>query len=309
MNRKQAVMCAAAAAALLIIGIVSGMLIKRDIGLQRTECELYFLNDTGTSIEAETREIKYSDAAVLPQNVVVQLLKGPEDSRHSRLIDRKTRLLHLINEGEGRITADFSSEFLSGDNMKNTQAAYSVVKSLCSIEGVKSVKVLVQGEGVPVDGGGTIGYLTSDDINLSADTSMNEKHEVALYFSKKDSDKLFKTTRVINVADQKPLAQYIISELIKGPNEGYTSVIDKKTELISVDTEDGICFVNFGTGFAERNSGDDEKKTIYAIVNSLTELDNISSVQFLIEGKKVSKFGGIDISEPFSRNGDIIGTE
>lgn len=309
MNKKQAIMCAAAAAVLAIIGVVTGMLIKRDIGMQTAECELYFLNDTGTSIEAEVREIKYPDTSMLPQNVIIQLLKGPEDSRHSRLIDRKTKLLHLINEGEGRITADFSSEFLSGDNMKNTQAAYSVVKSLCSIEGVKSVKVLVQGEGIPVDGGGTIGYLTSDDINLSADTSMNEKHEVALYFSKKDSDKLFRTTRVIKVADQKPLAQYIINELIKGPNEGYSSVIDKKTKLISVDTEENICFVNFGSGFIEKNTGDGEYKTLYAIVNSLTELENINSVQFLVEGKKVTKFGDINISEPFSRNNDIIEKE
>ena len=76
MNKKQAIMCAATAAVLAIIGVVTGMLIKRDIGMQTAECELYFLNDTGTSIEAEVREIKYPDTSMLPQNVIIQLLKG-----------------------------------------------------------------------------------------------------------------------------------------------------------------------------------------------------------------------------------------
>lgn len=40
--------------------------------------------------------------------------------------------------------------------------------------------------------------------------------------------------------------------------------------------------------------------TIYSIVNSLTELDNIKKVQFLIEGEKQQDFKGhMDFSKPF----------
>ena len=39
--------------------------------------------------------------------------------------------------------------------------------------------------------------------------------------------------------------------------------------------------------------------TIYSIVNTLTELDNIQRVQFLIEGQKSESFIHMMINEPF----------
>ena len=49
-----------------------------------------------------------------------------------------------------------------------------------------------------------------------------------------------------------------------------------------------------------------EKMTIYSIVDSLTELDNIQRVQFLMDGKKVDNFGNINIGSMFGRDGSII---
>ena len=306
MSKKTAIGASVAAALVLIIVVVTAVLISRDMKMGSASCELYFLNEAGTSIAAEEREIRYKDVDMLAQNLVVQLLKGPENSRHRRLIDKKTSMLNLVNEGEGRFVVDFSSEFLSGDNTRNMQAAYSVVKSMCSIDGVRSVKVLVEGSAIAADGGGTIGYLRSQDINISADSSVNDKREATLYFAKKDSDKLCRTTRVVKIADQKPLAHYIINELIKGADDGYEDVMSKRTKLISVDTEGGICFVNFGEEFLKKNGRNGAEKTVYAIVNSLTELENVDRVQFLVEGRRVERLGEVDISGTIERNEGII---
>ena len=46
--------------------------------------------------------------------------------------------------------------------------------------------------------------------------------------------------------------------------------------------------------------------TVYAIVNSLTELDDIKKVQFLIDGQKVENYGSVIFSEPFERNENIV---
>ena len=306
MKRRQLIMSLCGLAAVILIAAVTIILITRDIGMLRTNCELYFMNESETSIEAEIREIKYSDPNRLPENVLIQLMNGPEDKKHKRLISRDTKLLHMINE-DGRISVDLSSEFLGDNSAKNMQALYSIVKSLCSIDGIERVRVTVRGEGIPTTDGKTVDYLTASDINLSTDLNTIETNVIALYFTGKDSDKLYRTSRTVKVADQQPIEYYIVSGLIKGPAEKeYESVIDRKTELISVDTEDDVCFVNFSSSFVEKNSGDKAQLAVYSVVNSLTELNNINRVQFLIDGKKVHKFGDMDIFGIYYRNNDII---
>ena len=48
-------------------------------------------------------------------------------------------------------------------------------------------------------------------------------------------------------------------------------------------------------------------RSIYSIVDSLTELETIERVQFLMDGKKVSDFGNINIGSMFGRDESIIG--
>lgn len=307
MKKRQLIMSICGLVAIVLIISVTVVLITRDMGMLRTNCELYFMNESETSIEAEIREIKHSDPNRLPENVIIQLMRGPEDKKHKRLISRETKLLHMINDN-GKISVDLSSEFLNSNSAKNMQAVYSIVKSLCSIDGVTSVRVTVRGEGIPTTDGKTLGYLTAEDINLSTDVNTSETNEITLYFAKRDVNKLYKTSRMVRVADQQPLEYYIVSGLIKGPSEkGYEPVIDRKTELISVDTEEDICFVNLGSDFVERNNGEKAQLAVYSIVNSLTELESINRVQFLIEGKKVHKFGNMDIFGIYERNSEIIG--
>ena len=307
MKKRQLIMVMCGLIATVLIMSVTIILITRDMGMLRTSCELYFMNEAETSIESEIREIKHSDPNRLPENVIIQLMRGPEEKRHKRLISKDTKLLHMINE-EGRISVDLSSEFLNSNSARNMQAVYSIVKSLCSIDGVTSVRVTVRGEGIPTTDGKTLGYLTAEDINLSTDVNTSETNEITLYIAKRDGNKLYKTSRTVRVADQQPLEYYIVSGLIKGPSEkGYEPVINKKTELISVDTEEDICFVNLGSDFVERNNGEKAQLAVYSIVNSLTELESINRVQFLIEGKKVHKFGNMDIFGIYERNSEIIG--
>lgn len=307
MTKRQWIFGGIGAVAIVIIAIITTILIQRDLDMLRTDCELYFMNEAGTSIASEVREIKHSDPNRLPGNVVIQLLKGPENAKLNRLINKDTKLLGLDNE-KGKITVDLSREFLDKDSARNMQAVYSVVKSLCSIDSVNSVKVTVEGSEISTSDGGSVGYLSAEDINLPTDPNTIEMNEIVLYFRGKEDGKLQKTIREVKVADQQPLEYYIVSGLIKGPDEkGYLSVLNKDTELISVDTETDICFVNMSESFIEKNAGANGYSAIYSIVNSLTELEHINRVQFLIEGKKVHKFGDMDIFGIYERNEEIIG--
>ena len=293
-----------AAVAAAVIGVI-----RKDYNSEKYKGELYFFNDSATSIVAENREIKYRDEQELAESVIEGLMKGPTDGKHLRIIEKKANLISVSGVETGRVIVNFSNEFITGDSTKDILAVYAVVKSLCATEMIDSVKVVIEGKDIKTSDGSIIGYLTSQDINLPSDTYNSEMREVTLYFPKKDSQKLAKEVRSIKVTDQQPIAQYIINELIKGTeNETLSQALSKDTVLLSVETSDNICFVNFKSSFLDKNSGsaEKEKMTVFAIVDSLTELDTIDRVQFLMDGKRVDAFGNINIGSMFGRDESII---
>ena len=308
MNRKKlisiGVIFLIIAAVVFLIAIFTA-----DRGSEKYSGELYFFNETQTTIEAESRVIRYRDALSLAEGVVEGLMKGPEVAKHQRIIEKKTKLLAIGGADTGSVVVNFSSEFLTGDSRKDILAVYAVVKSLCAIDGINSVKVIIEGRDITASDGSIIGYLTDQDINLSTDAYNSETREVTLYFPPKSEHVLRKEVRAIKVTDQQPLAQYIINELIKGPQEeGLERALSKDTVLLSVETLNNICFLNFSSGFLDKNAGtaEAEKTVIFSIVDSLTELDNIDRVQFLMDGKRVDSFGNINISGMFGRDESLI---
>lgn len=307
-NKKLNTIIAAFAIIILVVPffcIISG----RDKNTNKTICELYFLNESATTLICEEREIRHHNFTDLKENIVNQLIKGPKEARNKPVIDKDTELIEITEDTDGNVVVNFSENYQTTDNTKNALSTYAVVKSLCALDGVTSVKVVVEGDDLQNDRGTAIGYLTSTDINLPTDTHTGETKKITLYFPDKETGMLNKEERTVKVTDQQPVAQYIINELIAGTeNERYNQSLNKATTLLSVDTYGDLCFVNFKADFLEKNSGNEEKErlAIYSIVNSLTELSNIKRVQFLMDGKRVERFGAVDIRNPFGRNSSAI---
>lgn len=300
----------------IILVIISIILIVTALIIGRKEpytyeCNLYFFNSSRTSFSEEKRNIEYYSDEDLPNEVLEELIKGPLDSQNSRVVNKRTEINSIANDGNGNLVVDFS-KLIGEDNGAQNEVfpIYAVVKSLSSLDGVNSVKVTVGGREFVTRDGIVIGALRAEDINLSTDTDTSETISVRLYFTDIATKKLSVEERRVKVTDQQPIVQYIINELIKGPiSENHAPVLDKGTNLISVTIADNIGFVNFGKNFIEKNSASPQKTeyAIFSIVNSMTELETVNRVQFLVEGKKTEKIGDIDISHPIGRNNNIIG--
>lgn len=113
-------------------------------------------------------------------------------------------------------------------------------------------------------------------------------------------DKFITEERDIEVKDMS-LEEAIVRALMSEPEtEGAVTLIPPSVTLIDVRTEGDMVYVNFeGEGL---NGGSmEESFTISQIVDSLTELEGINKVQFLIDGEVgESLMGHIEIREPFS---------
>ncbi|MDD6484841.1 MAG: GerMN domain-containing protein [Clostridiales bacterium] len=309
MSGKVKIAAMAAAAAAVIIALIAAAVIRMDQSMLRKQCELYFLNETKTTLIAESREIKYENPNTLSVAMIEALIDGPQNKSCKPVLGRKTKLLSVDLTQPGSIIADFNEDFISGDEAKDVMAVYAVAKTLCTIDETERVKVTINGGDITTANGTLIDFLSDADINLSTDTNTDETRSVVLYFNEKGTEYLKGEDRTIKVTDQMPLAYYVINELIKGTeNEALSDVISRDTQLIGVYITNNICYVNLDVSFINKNSGSEKKQelAVYSIVDSLTELDNIARVQFLIDGKKVERFGKMDFSKLFERNLDII---
>ena len=310
--KKKHIAALAAALIMVFAGIAILVFINTEISPLSIPADLYFMNEDGTSIIAEPQELRYKDDADLAETVIEKLRKGPSASKHGRIMPRNTKLQRIEFTDAYGIIVDFSSGFLSQDPSRNVLNVYAVTKSLCSTGIVTNVMVTVDGAGISDRDGNLLEFVAASDINLETEEYQSEMRDVVLYFGDRSSTQLVKETRTIKITDQQPIEQYIINELIKGPDDKtMQAVLSKNTVLMSVDAEDNICYLSFRSSFLKENAGDanHERQVIYSIVNSLTELNTISRVQFYMDGKRVDNFGSFSLKGYIARDTSIIAAD
>ncbi|MBE5812899.1 MAG: hypothetical protein E7314_04510 [Clostridiales bacterium] len=104
--------------------------------------------------------------------------------------------------------------------------------------------------------------------------------------------------------------ELIISRLIKGSDKvNLIDVMPIGTKINSVNIENNIAYVDFSKEFVDNHPGGSigEYNTIYSIVNSITEIEGIEQVVFLIDGKKqIAYKGHTQFDMPISRDESMI---
>lgn len=277
---------------------------------QTYEAGLYFANEQYNNITLEKRTVYYGEDEILAQNVVLALLEGPNEITSKRIIPENTKLLGFKRDGVN-VHVDFSGEFNNyyGENKKTLElvSRYSVVKTLCELPGIDRVEITVNGSPIVGDSGNVIGLISENDLIFSENENTTQKY-VTLYFADEMGESLVAIRRRAPLVDNS-MEKTVIKELISGPGyEKCYATIPNGVEVLSVETKEGICFVNFSKEFANNIGGGSSASTmaIYSVVNSLTELDEIEKVQFLIDGEKTEWLGEYDVSEPFERDETFI---
>ncbi|MGM0651890.1 MAG: GerMN domain-containing protein [Bacillota bacterium] len=112
--------------------------------------DIYFMEATETSFELgkETRELgTFGGPQIDLEEVMTELLKGPETDELSRVIPEETELRDVTLEN-GVAYVDFSEELLQAEVGSEAEAVLvdSIVKTLTQLEEVESVQILVEGE-------------------------------------------------------------------------------------------------------------------------------------------------------------------
>ncbi len=266
--------------------------------------KLYFSNSEKTELKYEERVYK-GDITV--ENVVEQLLKGPSDLPLVRIIPQGTKLISATTEGD-LVNLEFSSEYKSLSAQDELLARNSIAKTVFEIEGINRIKIFVDGNELLNSSGDSVGEISKDSLITTPTENTTKYENITLYFSDDAAMYIVPEVRNAQIIDNS-LEKTVITELMKGPqNKALMPVIPEGTKLISIETKDGICFVNFSQDFVAKHSGGSagEHMTVYSVVNSLTELEHIDKVQFLIEGNKIEVFKHLEFDKPFVRDANAI---
>ncbi len=268
------------------------------------ETEIYYGNQTQNSIEFTNVKIKANNSEEVLNKALEKMFDVPKGSGYFVVFPENTKVNDAYVK-DNTAYVDFSKEIFDLDQVSSILMRAAVVNTITSIKGINGVYITVDGEDYIDSNGEKTGVLHRTDIVLDAYGETTVTKYAKLYFADQEAQGLLPESREITVSDKETEEMQVVKQLVAGPTaEGLIPTIPGETKILSVDTKEGTCFVNFSEEFIAKHSGGTagETLTIYSIVNSLTELDHVNQVQFLIEGQKRESFIHMIFNEPFSRN-------
>ncbi len=297
-------------ALILVLAMVVSLCACFDKRETVTQINVYFKD--GATGELKSEKVKYNgkqSAVDMASFAMNKLIEGPEDDRLVSVMDNNVKFGNVSVKNE-EATVDFSEEFKLHTGIEELLVRFSVVRTLCDIPGISAVSITV--DGLPLVSNATgkeIGVMNKKDLISGIDTQI-ETLTLTLYFATANSNGLKAENRQVETYDTVSMEKTIINELLKGPSsKELEAAIPAGTKVKSIETKEGVCYVNFSEEFINNFAGGDGMVVVYSIVNSLCSLENISAVQILVEGKLGAKFANYTFDAPLKANKSIVVTK
>lgn len=144
--------------------------------------------------------------------------------------------------------------------------------------------------------------------------SSNETEKLMVYFPRLPDIRFIAEEIELesNISKEQKI-RLVINRLIEGSDKAnLINVIPNGSKLNNVYVKEKIAFIDFSKEFVENHPGGSlgEYNTIYSIVNSITEINGIEQVVFLIDGKRQTAYKGhTQFDMPIERDETMIVNE
>ena len=209
------------------------------------------------------------------------------------------------------VVLDFGKDYLDLGKCEEISVRAAIVKTLTQLKGVETVFFSVNGDILTFSGNinSTGGMKAETFADISANSLSNFKEaKLVLYFASEDGSELVREERSLYYRSAMSPERVVIDQLIAGPSESFSrKVMANGTKLLDISVKEGTCYVNFDATFSKGAPLVSPEVTIYAIVNSLAELSNISKVQISIEADSNVKYmETISLNQAYGRNLDLL---
>ena len=282
---------------------------KKEEVLEEGQSAIYYLNKDGTSVVPAAYEITGETAEKKIEELLLKLEEAPESVDYRRTIPENVTLLQYTLDRK-QLYLDFSSEYLNLDKATEVLVRAAVVHTMTQVEEVSYIGFQIAGEPLKDTKGNNIGLMNANTFldNMGSEENATKIVKLNLYYANKNGDKLKTQSSVLEYNANVAVEKVVVEQLIAGPSEeGFFATIPKDTKVMSITTKDGVCYVNLDTAFTGQGYDVLGAVTIYSIVNSLTEISGINSVQILVNGEtSITYKDNISLETIFQRNPEII---
>ena len=279
---------------------------------------LYFVSSDGGYILPEVRSITYTDGDYFAA-LFRELQIGPQNESimASPIADDLTfeePVLTETGDGSYTVTLRFSSLPTQYDDPDEDQALRSYAAIIYTITGlvpdIASVQIYVKDTLITLPGiVGDSGMRRDDFIGYIGSSA-------PIYFEDTESDLLIEVPRSM---EQRAIwsAKARLLEVFEGPISGDGDNVDSvmpagvsADDILSVEVYTDTAYVNLSQNFKDACAGrsaKNEMRLVFSFVNTITAIDGINKVQFLIEGQQTMELAGtLCVADPFLRNYGII---
>lgn len=204
------------------------------------------------------------------------------------------------------LTLDFTSSYSEQSSADEILCRAALVMTLTQIPDIHYLEILVDGQPYMDSTKRSIGKLSGD--KFITDTNGNlfsrQKNTLLLYFASTDGKALVESERTVLNDSSMAMEKLVMKLLIEGPPDSSArAVLPDTVSILDISIRSGTCYVNFDSSFLTDTMDLKPEIIIYSIVNSLSELNEISQVQILVNGSSNVKFmDQISLEEPFTKN-------
>ena len=273
-------------------------------------CEIYYVDNITQMLKAENVIMDSEKQNEQVLSLFKKLSGIAKTEERSGVVPRGLEI-NSISIDNGTLTIDFNAVYNSMTAGEELAFRAAAVYTFTSLDFVDYLLITVDGNELKTANGMPMGKLGREDVIMNGDISAEPtNYEIlTLYFENSEGSALSTEIREVQVNPNLPVERYIVEQVIAGPeDESLRSTVPYDTKIRDISTADGICYVDLSVEFVNKQLGleKDALAAVYSIVNSLCEIEDVTKVQFLIEGEKLDSYRTvIDLSKPVEPNYDI----
>lgn len=274
------------------------------------EITLYYLGSDGRYLVSESQILVVEESEPIERYVIEELIRGPKNEAYRTLIPEGTEVLNVYTE-KGTCYVDLSEAFLtgrSGDSLTNRLAVYSIVNSITNLKNVERVQILVNGETVERYGLMDISTpLVREERTIADSQNVYNTRDISVFVHYNGTDCVTEMPLWVMQGEYSSIEQLVMETILyMEMPQGCVKLFPDDLEVVSIAVRSGVCYVDMTSELLDYRDEEIMRYSIYAVVASLTNLDNIDAVVFNVANERITD-APFDISGQFTADDVIVG--
>ncbi|MCD8216859.1 MAG: GerMN domain-containing protein [Clostridiales bacterium] len=279
---------------------------------EESDYYIYYMNQdmTGLEMVVYEPEADTDDTERLLEEFLDLIDEGTERVEYQKLYPDEVEL-EQYEYSDNHLNLYFSKAYSEMSVIQEALSREAVVETMLQISDITGVSFYVDGEPLTDANGDLVGVMTLESFLDNPSEALNniQTAELTLYFASPDGQSLVRETQLVyyyssNISTEK----LVMEQLLEGPvSDDAQSAIPADTGLISVSVMDGACMVNLDENFLTQNYDIQEDVVIYSIVNSLSELSTVDTVQIAVNGENNMVYRqDLSLQDFYTANPDLV---